>query len=182
VTYTLSWLSHSTAQRIDLERVWNEQKLSEALSDSIVTISKRANEHIVSPPPNRRNPGEWCKREECWEAFRKVAIRLPRAFAGELLDTSRPEAGARSVPAAGATPADPEVVYMIKRVMEVRAETWFGISRWAKETDSLLRWQRSLAFSLGRLVGNQRPPSAKQAVQGLKILEESERRGFKREL
>jgi hypothetical protein len=136
----------------------------------------------VNPPPNRRNPGEWCKREECWDAFRKLTIPLPRALAGELLDTGRPDVGARSVPAAGTAAADPEVVYMMKRVMEVRAETWFGISRWAKETDNLLPWQRSLAFSLGRLVGNNRPPSAKQAVQGMKILDESERRGFRREL
>ena len=99
-----------------------------------------------------------------------------------MLDTGRPDVGARSAPAAGTAAADPEVVGMIKRVMEVRAETWLGISRWAKETDNLLPWQRSLAFSLGRLVGNHRPPSAKQAVQGLKILDESERRGFKREL
>ena len=182
VTYTLAWLSHSTTQRIDLEGVWKEQKLSEAVSDAIVAISSHANQHIVNPPPNRRNPGEWCKREECWEAFRKVTIPLTRALSVELLNTSRPDVGAHSGPVAGTAAADPEVVYMIKRVMEVRSETWFGISRWAKETDNLAPWQRGLAFSLGRLVGNNRPPSAKQAVQGLKILEESERRGFKREL
>jgi DNA-binding FrmR family transcriptional regulator len=182
VTYTLAWLSHSTAQRINLEWIWKEQQLSEALGAAIVTVSKRANEHIVNPPANRRNPGEWCKREECWETFRKLTIPLQRALAAELLDTGRPSVDAHSVSAAGAAASDPEVVHMIKRVMEVRAETWFGISRWAKETDNLSPWQRGLAFSLGKLVGNNRPPSAKQAVQGLKILDESERRGFKREL
>ena len=181
VTYTLAWLSHSTAQRIDLERIWKEQKLSEALSDAITSVSKRANEHIVNPPPNRRNPGEWCKREECWEAFRKETIPLPRALAGELLDTSRPGAMMQSASGAGSAAADPEVAQAIKRVMEVQAETWFNISRWAKETDNLLPWQRGLAFSLGKLVGNSRPPSAKQAAQGVKILDESERRGFKHE-
>jgi hypothetical protein len=46
--------------------------------------------------------------------------------------------------------------------------------------DSLvLPWQRGLAFSLGRLVHNNKPPSPKQAAHGLKILDESERRGFR---
>src|SRR5262249_32667367 len=59
VTYTLAWLSHATAQRINLEKIWQEQRVSETLCDMITAVSKFANEHIINPPPNRRNPGEW---------------------------------------------------------------------------------------------------------------------------
>ena len=179
VTYTLAWLSHSTAQRIDLETIWKEQKLSEALCDAITTVSKHANEHIVNPPPNRRNPGEWCKREECWEAFRSKTIRTPRALQGELVDTSRPNDSRRIASQSGPDVHDPDVARAIGRVMEVHADTWFEISRWAKETDNLLPWQRGLAFSLGRLIRSNKAPSPKQAAQGVKILDESHRRGFK---
>lgn len=181
VAYTLAWLSHNSAQRIDLERIWKEQTLSEALCDAITGVSKHANEHIVNPPPNRRNPGEWCKREECWEEFRGKDMSIPRALEAELVDTNRPSVSRRVVTAAEALVHDPEVARNISRVMEVHAETWFRISRWAKETDNLLPWQRGLAFSLGKLIGNNKPPSPKQAVQGLKILEEATRRGFKSE-
>ena len=53
-----------------------------------------------------------------------------------------------------------------------------ALAHWAKETDNLQPWQRSLAFSLGRLAGQGREPSRKQAVQGKKILDEAGRLGF----
>ena len=178
VAYTLAWLSHETAQRIDLETIWKNQKLSEALCDAITAVSTHANELIVNPPPNRRNPGEWSKREECWDAFRHKAIKITANLEPELRDTGRPTSRQRDN-SPGAPPNDPKVILDISRVMEVPAETWFKISRWAKETDNLLPWQRGLAFSLGRLVGNSKAPSPKQALQGLKILDESQRRGFR---
>jgi hypothetical protein len=181
VTYTLAWLSHRTAQRIDLERIWKEQKLSEAQCDAITAVSKHAYEHIVSPPPNRRNPGEWSKREECWEAFSAQGIPITSKLERELLDTSRPPERHRA-PADSVAVPDAKAEVEIQRVMEVPADTWFKISRWAKETDNLLPWQRGLAFSLGRLVRNKRPPSPKQAAHGLKILDESQRRGFRADL
>jgi hypothetical protein len=60
----------------------------------------------------------------------------------------------------------------------VQSETWFALANWAKETSNLQPWQRSLAFSLGRLARQEREPSRKQAVQGKRILEESDRLGF----
>jgi len=55
----------------------------------------------------------------------------------------------------------------------------FHLARWAKETSNLQPWQRSLAFSLGRLAANSKSPSYKQANQGMKILQEAEQLGFK---
>ena len=62
--------------------------------------------------------------------------------------------------------------------MEVPAETWFALSHWAKETNILAPWQRGLSFSLGRLVAKDKTPSPKQAMQGIRILDEADRRGF----
>ena len=62
--------------------------------------------------------------------------------------------------------------------MEISPEKWFGIAKWAKETDNLYAWQRSLAFSIGKLLVRGREPSRKQAIQGMKILEEAGRFGF----
>lgn len=179
VTYTLAWLSHQTSQRIDLDRIWKEQGIPETLRAAIVMVSKCAYDHIVNPPPNRKNPGEWCKREECWEQFRKISVKLPTGLTAELLDTDRPSSR-RNAPASEQVVSDPEVLGAIARVSAVPGETWFKISHWAKETDSLLPWQRGLSFSLGRMAGR-KPPSAKQAVQAVKIIEEAERRGFRNE-
>lgn len=181
VTYTLAWLSHHTSQRIDLDRIWREQSLSEELRNAIVLVSRHAHDHIVNPPPSRKNPGEWCKREECWEEFRKAAIQVPSGLEAELVDTGRPISARRNAPAFEQVVTDPAILKAIERVSEVPGETWFKISHWAKETDNLQPWQRALSFSLGRIAGR-KPPSAKQAVQAIKILEEAERRGFRSEM
>ena len=66
----------------------------------------------------------------------------------------------------------------MKKLANVPAETWFRLSKWAKETGTLERWQRSLAYDLGRLAGQGRDPSPKQAKQGTRILHEARKLGF----
>ena len=182
VTYALAWLAHHTAQKIDLEKIWRDQDISKNLNDSIQIVSAQANEHILNPPANRRNPGEWSKHPDCWTAFREKKIAIPSALQKELVELRRPQDG-RYTPNTVLTPVihDAETVSEINHTMEVSAETWFKISNWAKETDNLLPWQRSLAFSLGKLASREKPPTPKQAVQGVKIFDEAQRLGFKNE-
>lgn len=177
VTYTLAWLTHRTAQRIDLDRIWKEQKLSENLCSAITIVSKHANGHIINPPENRRNPAEWTKVEECWEVFREKEIQIPESLEEELIDTSKPT---KHINIGGTViPPSEEEMKVINSVGGVSSEVWFRLSRWAKETGNLQAWQRALAFSLGRIAARNKPPSPKQAHQGLKILAEAKRRGFK---
>jgi len=67
----------------------------------------------------------------------------------------------------------------IESAMRVESDVWFAISNWAKETKNLLPWQRSLAYSLGRLASRHAEPSPKQAARGLEILQEAETLGFR---
>ena len=172
VTYTLAWLAHRTAHRIDLGTIWRNQRISETLRDAIAIVSRRANDHIVHPPPNRKNPGEWCKQKECWETFRTVEIKLPAKLETELVSVDRVQETPN-----GSASAEWETTPEVKTMAEVPAETWFKLSHWAKETGNLASWQRSIAFSLGKIAGR-KPPSEKQAKQAVKILEEAQRLGF----
>ena len=67
---------------------------------------------------------------------------------------------------------------MISEVMNIPSEKWFEIARWAKETDNLQAWQRSISFSIGKLLARGNTPSRKQAIQGVKILKEARQFGF----
>lgn len=49
----------------------------------------------------------------------------------------------------------------IERVAAIPAETWFGLAVWAKDTETLMPWQRGLSFSLGKLAGAGRKPTRK---------------------
>src|SRR5690606_3230441 len=67
----------------------------------------------------------------------------------------------------------------LARVSAVPSQTWCDLAAWAKDTQSLQPWQRSLSFSLGRVASNGKPPTRKQAVHGEKILAEARSLGFK---
>jgi hypothetical protein len=174
VTYTLALISHKTAQRIDLDRIWKEQSIPPVLMDTIISVSEVVHRHIANPPGGR-NITEWCKKEQCWEDLLALDIKLPDELDRELIQTDGRE---RTKVDRGIDSPSNEDREKILEVIKVPAETWFKIARWAKETGNLQPWQRSLSFSLGNLAKRGREPSRKQATQALRILEEARRLGF----
>ncbi|MDZ7961467.1 MAG: AIPR family protein [Aulosira sp. DedQUE10] len=175
VAYTLAYLSYKTGQRIDLDRIWKEQRLSPALQEAIKFISYQVYQFIINPPGGR-NVTEWCKKEECWKNIQNIEIELSTELLKELI------AGNKAKPNQidkGIESPDTEDLKLIIQISEVPADTWFQIARWAKETHNLQPWERSLAFSLGKLAAQNISPSRKQANHGSKILQEAQELGFK---
>jgi hypothetical protein len=85
VAYAVAWLSERSHQRIDLERVWMEQRLTPALVDALGIVCAKAHEHITD---TAGNPGEWSKKEECWKKFRSTPIELDDAWERDWADTA----------------------------------------------------------------------------------------------
>ena len=174
VTYTLSWMSHHTSQRIDLDAIWKKQDISPVLQEAIRKVSQTVHK-IITNPPNVKNITEWCKRKECWEAICNEEIALSDDLHRELLDISR---GAIRKPDKGIEGPDARDLEVIAAVSKISAKTWFNISKWAKETNNLQSWQRGLSFSIGKALSRDYQISRKQAEQGRKILEEVRSLGF----
>jgi hypothetical protein len=173
VTYTLAYLLNRTQQRLDLQRIWKEQALSPALALAINEVSRPVHKHIVNPPAGG-NVTEWCKKEACWDALRDQNIAIPSELQDELIAI-----GPRGAPrTGGATASDPEHATNLDRVTRVPAEKWKEMSAWAKQTKNLQPWQRSLAYSIGKLLARGGAVSPKQALQGVKILERVHELGF----
>lgn len=175
VTYTLARISHATGQRLDLGRIWREQGLTDALEAAIADLGSITHAALVSSAGSR-NVSEWAKKEACWKQLLEVEWSVPDALAKELVVAGQ-RTTTRTTTSVDEQLTDAEAVAM-EQVSKVPAETWFALSNWAKETQNLQSWQRSIAFSLGRLAAGGRSPSRKQAVQGKKILDESHRLGF----
>lgn len=176
VTYTLAYLSHKSAQRIDLDRIWKEQTLTNALKNEIVKISKFVQQAIVNPPSGA-NIGEWCKKEKCWETILEHEYGLSTELCAELISVTRPVATA-SVPKNSINSFTDEEQALIDEAVSVPATTWFALSRWAKETGNFQPWQRSLLFQMGSIIGRGNHPSYKQSNQGLKAYREALSKGF----
>lgn len=176
VTYTIAWISNRTSQRIDLDSIWKNQDISPALHDVIREVSMAVHRVIVSPP-NGKNVTEWCKRKECWEKIRDSNVNIGSALGEELIGVSNKTGSSKGNQ--GLSAPNEHEQQLITSVTDVPANIWFQISKWAKETNNLQPWQRSLAFSIGRLVRTSGSVSIKQAKHGAVILEEVQRLGFK---
>ena len=180
VTYTIAFLSYKTGQRINLEQIWKNQALSEALETSIVEVSRFVHEMITNPP-NGANVSEWCKKEDCWNQIKEHEYALSEELKKELVDVSRPTAvvsSASSATVSSFNAASEEEQKVIERAASIEAKTWYALSRWSKETDNFQGWQRSIVFNVGQTIGRRKKPSYKQSVQALKVYDEAIRKGF----
>lgn len=176
VTYTLAFLSYKTAQCIDLVRIWKEQALSPALEAEIVEISRFVQRLIVNPPGGA-NVGEWCKKEKCWQTIRDYEYTISDDLQSELLSVAGPVIS-NQVVSKGIESLTEEEFALIEETVAIPAETWFALSRWAKETKNFQPWQRSLLFSVGTLIGRGLKPSIKQATHAVKVYKEAIEKGF----
>lgn len=142
----------------------------------IVEISKFVQAIIVNPPGGA-NVGEWCKKEKCWQAIREHEYTISDKLQSELLSVARPEA--ISQPATGSIDSlTEEELALIDEASAIPAETWFALSRWAKETKNFQPWQRSLLFSVGTLAARGQKPSIKQATHAVKAYQAALQKGF----
>ena len=176
VAYTIALLSNLSAQRIDLEKIWKEQSLPPALSGAIEDLCQRIQPILVAPPGGR-NVTEWTKLEKCWKTvLEQVKFEIPGALEGELIPLGR-------VPTTGRRPGLDVVTTEDERNVEaVRkrgAQWWFTLSGWAKQTNNLQGWQRGIAFNIGKRIQSGAGPTARMAAQGVKIIEEADRLGFR---
>ena len=175
VTYTLSYISYKTGQRIDLEKIWKEQALSSELEKTIIDVSSIVRDIIINPP-GAANVGEWCKKERCWNTIKECEYVISDVLQDELLEDGH--ILSRSALTNSVESPREDEQKLIDQAASVSPETWFALSRWAKETNNFQPWLRSMLFSVGTLAGRKQKPSIKQARQAMKALEDAKDKGF----
>ena len=79
------WLAHKSGRRIDLTRIWTEQKCPPGLCAAIPDVLKEAHGFLTRQPGN---PSEFAKKAECWENFRDKNIRLNETWERELAESA----------------------------------------------------------------------------------------------
>ncbi|MFV2008763.1 AIPR family protein [Micromonospora sp. LOL_027] len=169
--YTVARIAEATGRRVDLDRIWRDQRLTPALTAAIDDLCGRVREVIVNPLREGTNIGEWAKRPECWEAVLAVAWTIPDDLVAELTDHEVADS-------AGPTSLGP-ATDDVATVTATPAAVWYAVARWAKESQNLEPWQRQLAYTVGRYANNGWTVTDKQAVQATRLLTEARRLGFR---
>ena len=165
VTYAIALLSYRSQRQLPWNEIWETQAIPDTYCTTLKKILVGVRDVVITPPSYYSNVGEWCKKLKCWEAVlaATISVDLPRVPNGPAPTT--------------ASDLDPALEQnpLIKGVVAIPSEVWLAIATWAKETNSLASWQRSLSFSIGKLTKN---PSIKQAIQGQKLLANAVGLGF----
>lgn len=179
VTYTLALISHKSAQRIDLFKIWREQGLTDVLENEIVRASGIVQKFIVNPPGGA-NVSEYCKKKSCWDNLLKIDYEISEELRKELISGNENESVLSSCKTATMLldDATDEEKELIDRITAIPADVWLSISKWAKDTNNLQSWQRSISFSVGTLIGRGKRPSVKQARQAEIIYNAAKEKGF----
>jgi type IV secretion system protein TrbL len=167
VVYAMAWTAEHSGRRIDLQKIWREQKVSDEISSVLLTVCGEAHKFLSS---RSGNIGEASKKPETWAIFRSLEFELQKDWQDGLRTTP-----VESYPAGRQSP---EAATSLSAVINIPASDWFNLAKWSKEHGFLEGWERSLAFSLGRLAARGAQPSAKQAVQGARIAERARELGF----
>jgi len=170
VTYTIARLAVATEQRIDLDRIWREQRLSDALTSAISDLCVPVRELIIDTERGA-NVGEWAKRPECWNVIQSLDWDPPDDLTAELVDPL--------VTTTGDGTTDNAMHGEVAIVTGIPAAEWLAVAKWAKETQNLRPYQRQIAYSVGRYINNGWTISDKQATQGLKLMREAKALGFR---
>lgn len=85
VAFAVAWLAEQSGRRIDLDSIWDNQRISPALGDALKTVCAAAHKHITMQDGN---PGEASKREACWNEFQAKKLSEPTGWRDELSDTA----------------------------------------------------------------------------------------------
>jgi hypothetical protein len=173
VTYILALLSYKTDRKLNLDKIWENQKISEDLSRFIDKIIPDVWRHINKPIKAGTNIGEWCKKTECWLTLKDRYIDIT-SIKSEISNISDDDVEKDS----GSSSFSKQESNLIDEASKVKGEVWFSISKWAKENNRLNPFDRKLAFNLGVLANRKIRLTPKQAKNALRILNKAKDDGF----
>ena len=177
IAYTVALVSYRTAGRVDLDRVWSNQVISQALADTLNSWMPKIYDAFVESAAGR-NVTEWCKKEECWRHLQTLNLEVSAELEAELSQgQALPELPTGSSNSTDSLTAQDRE--NIARVMQISAEEWVHISGWGSRTGALKPWQCGIATTLASYAAGSwaKIPSDKQSNHGVKILAQADREG-----
>jgi hypothetical protein len=176
VTYSIAKLVtmvKETGRRIDLERIWSEQKLPGAMEEQLLEIAEAVNYEIQDTPEGFTNVTEWCKRAMCWEKIQDLNIDLSREFYKELIYADEAREHEHSAQQVQKIHSGIEIqAYVIER----GPKHWARLLEWASDNQAFNRQQMSIIESACFIP--KRLPSEKQAMVIKKLEEQATQDGF----
>jgi len=159
VPYTLAWLNQLTSGKLDLERIWKQQTVSEAVRAVIRKMLPVVDRFLLKNAGNRL-VSERAKQEDCWRDL--VASPLPadigQVLYGQLTDDLTDITDGRQ----RRSQTTDELAAEERRQEEealrgLGPAAWEAIEVWGRETGELSPHKRDRCNSIARSIAKGRP-------------------------
>ncbi len=176
VTYTIAKLVKMVQAKrryLDLEKIWNNQKLSVILENQLLSIAEIIHEEIRNTPAGITNVSEYCKTIMCWDKIKNLNIPFNEELYADLLEiTDIREAETN----AGTKQQIQKGIQIQTYVLEKGADYWKKVSVFGLENKLLT--EKEIGILTTACMIPQKLPSEKQSDVLVKIEEKVLREGF----
>ncbi|TGD81694.1 AIPR family protein [Hymenobacter wooponensis] len=173
VPYTLAWLNHVTAGRIDLYKIWKEQDVSEALR-SVINSTLRFVDNYLQQSAGTKLVSERAKQEDCWLLLRDASV--PKDKLQQLLtklqgDFSDPQQQQKRYRQTNDDLAAEERRQQEEMLRALGAEAWEIIEQWGRQSNLLSQHKRDRCNSIGRNITRNRHLTDSEVETGQFIID-----------
>ncbi|QSX74606.1 AIPR family protein [Lysobacter arenosi] len=179
--YTLSLITNASARRIDLDRIWQTQQISPALTSLVTEWAPVVLEKMKEVASTLSyEEAESFKKSAFWDRLRAFEWTIPTSVDSELVAVSGDADGGAVRPRKGRTvaPLSSEHQSNIARTLEISADDWLKIAAWGRETGELEQWKLGLVTTLASYAAQGRKAiSEKQALHAASIIAKARESG-----
>lgn len=143
VPYAISLFGYLTGYKLNLEKIWKSQGISDELSAVLYSLMKQLNDFILKNSPSSHYI-EWAKKEECWEAVKRYQWNFD-------LDSIKADLASDEQLYKRKSVADDvgedslQREYEISLLKSIPPALWKRIEEWGKDTGFLSMSQQSFA-------------------------------------
>ena len=167
VPYTLGLLNHMIGGKINLYKIWKNQKVSEPLKNLIYSIMLQVNPFIINISPSN-NYLEWAKKEECW-----IAVRDNKewkcdldSIKEDLIDPNNPITRKVTV---NSGLEDDKYEHDLRVLKSIPYRIWLKIANWGAESGMLNLNQQSKAKEIANDLKKKKKLSPVTVTRGMNI-------------
>lgn len=160
VAYSLAWLYYHFGQRINLDRIWHKQAISDNLKEAIGQIFPIAYKHITTNPRGG-NITTWFKGEKCWEAFKIKQINTLSNLEDDLISANLVD---------GTDGVESGVTDLFAKIQNKPMNSWMRLFDWGKKTRNLDPNELNLISSMMEIKQLNLPPKLTQCNRIEQIL------------
>ena len=181
VAYTLAAI-FSKAEKdfpestLDLQTIWKNQNISIGWSKQIRKVSKIMYDHLTDPNRTVENVTEWAKREISWKTAQKIDFSFEPEFVEELLNKkyvkTQEMAAVREVKEINEMTA----LIDVYKMEEEDPGFWKLLFDWGTR-ENIWNYQDVSFLKLAMKI-NTKPPSDKQAIRLMQLLEKARSEAF----